>query len=123
MPVAGGGAGGLIVLFEYQAADAASGEGVGGGCAGDATADNQHAFHKDRRRGNLPGFARVGLLRHGGAVLPIKLAKAILRQLGSRGSWQQINIALQRVGIGGNKVGSGGGATFQVPFIRIMEAT
>ena len=94
LPVAGGGAGGLIVLFEDQAVDAASGEGVGGGCAGDAAADNQHAFHRDGRRGNLPGFARVGLLRHGGAALPIKFAKTILRQAGSRGSWQQINIAL-----------------------------
>ena len=123
LPVAGGGAGGLVALFEDQAADAASGEGVGGGCAGDAAADNQHAFHRDGRRGDLPGFARAWLLRHRRAVLPNQFAEAVLCQPGGRGGGQQINIALQRVGIGGDKVGSRGGTTFQVAFIGLMEAT
>ena len=94
LPIAGGGAGGLIVLFEYQAADAASGEGVGGGRAGNAAADNQYAFHRDGWRGNLPGFAWASLLRHRRTVLPNQFAEAVLCQPGGRGGGQQINITL-----------------------------
>ena len=123
LPVAGGGTGGLVILLEYQAADAASGEGVGGGRAGNTAADNQHAFHRDGLRRDLPGFARARLLRHGRTVLPNRFAEAVLCQLGGSGGGQQINITLQRVGIGGDKVGGGGGTTFQVAFIGLMEAT